>query len=112
MRIATIVLPIAMVVGLLIPTGVLALVQYFLSRLESPWPGRVLPILSAFCSVCFSGLLLFNIAADSPSPVFLVPLAALILLNIPTAVYLIVYRVTRRSYVEKRNMERRDIEDL
>lgn len=29
-----------------VPTALLAILEYFLARMESPWPGRVLPILS------------------------------------------------------------------
>ena len=39
-------------------------------------------------------------------------LAVLVLLNIPTAIFLAVYRTTRRHFAEKRNMDHRDIQDL
>ena len=29
-----------------LPTALLCLLEHFLAKLESPWPGRVLPILS------------------------------------------------------------------
>ena len=34
-----------MFLALLVPTAILAVAEYFLARTESPWPGRVLPIL-------------------------------------------------------------------
>lgn len=97
---------------LIVPTCVLGLVEYFLARLESPWPGRILPILSAACSLCVSLLLLFNLTAGRPFPVVLLPLASLVLLNIPTAVFLIVYRCTRKKCVVKKDLDKMNIQDL
>lgn len=102
---------ILLVFYMLIPTGVLSIAEYFLARLESPWPGRVLPILSAACSVCVAALLLFNLMAG-PWTVLFIPLLALAVFNIPTAVFLLVYFTTRRKYAERRNMDRMDVQDL
>ena len=58
-------------------------------------------------------MVLLNLAAPASSGVVLLAtLAVLVLLNIPTAVFLVVYRTTRRHFVEKRNMNHRDIQDL
>lgn len=97
---------------LILPTGVLALAEYFLARLESPWPGRILPILSAAGSVCTALLVLLNLSARQPFPALLIPLALLVILNIPTAVFLVVCRITRRKYVQKRNLDKMNIQDL
>ena len=53
---------------LAVPTALLSILQYFLSRLESPWPGRVLPILSVVSSLCWTLVVLFNIVGPA-SPV-------------------------------------------
>ncbi|MCR1905809.1 hypothetical protein [Intestinimonas butyriciproducens] len=112
MNIAAALLPLALFIYLLIPTAVLGVAEYFLSKTASPWPGRVLPILSAFFSVCIAALLLFQLAADSPFPAVLLPLAALVILNLPTAVFLIIHRCTRRAVLEKKGIEKMNIQDL
>ena len=111
MNIAAALLPLALFIYLLIPTAVLGVAEYFLSKTASPWPGRVLPILSAFFSVCIAALLLFQLAA-SPFPAVLLPLAALVILNLPTAVFLIIHRCTRRAVLEKKGIEKMNIQDL
>ena len=97
---------------LIAPTCVLGLVEYFLARLESPWPGRILPILSAAGSVCTSLLLLLNLVGGAPFPTLLIPLVSLVILNIPTAVFLVVCHYTRRKYVQKKNLDKMNIQDL
>lgn len=110
MNIAAALLPLALFIYLLIPTAVLGVAEYFLSKTASPWPGRVLPILSALFSVCIAALLLFQLAADSPFPAVLLPLAALVILNLPTAVFLIIHRCTRRAVLEKKGIEKMNIQ--
>ncbi|WP_419026696.1 hypothetical protein [Intestinimonas butyriciproducens] len=112
MNIAAALLPLALFIYLLIPTAVLGVAEYFLSKTASPWPGRVLPILSALFSVCIAALLLFQLAADSPFPAVLLPLAALVILNLPTSVFLIIHRCTRRAVLEKKGIEKMNIQDL
>ena len=112
MNIAAALLPLSLFFYLLIPTAVLGVAEYFLSKTASPWPGRVLPILSALFSVCIAALLLFQLAADSPFPAVLLPLAALVILNLPTAVFLIIHRCTRRAVLEKKGIEKMNIQDL
>ena len=48
MNIAAALLPLALFIYLLIPTAVLGVAEYFLSKTASPWPGRVLPILNSY----------------------------------------------------------------
>lgn len=100
--------------GLVVPTAALAVVEYFLARVESPWPGRILPILSGVYSLLMALMVLLNMstAISSLGMVVLTALAVLVLLNIPTAIFLAVYRTTRRHFAEKRNMDHRDIQDL
>ena len=82
------------------------------AKLESPWPGRALPILSFLSSLCVSAVLLFNTADLTALPVILIPLLALAVLNLPTLVFCAVYRSTRRKYVEQRGVDRMNIQDL
>lgn len=113
MNIISVFTPVVLFLGLGVPTAVLAVVEYFLARVESPWPGRILPILSGAYSLLMALMVLLNLAAPASSGVVLLAtLAVLVLLNIPTAVFLVVYRTTRRHFVEKRNMNHRDIQDL
>jgi hypothetical protein len=111
MRFATVLIPVMLLLCLILPTGLLAVLEYFLAKLESPWPGRALPILSFLSSLCVSAVLLFNTADLTALPVILVPLLALAVLNLPTLVFCAVYRSTRRKYVEQRGVDRMNIQD-
>ena len=74
MRFATVLIPVMLLLCLILPTGLLAVLEYFLAKLESPWPGRALPILSFLSSLCVSAVLLFNTADLTALPVILIPL--------------------------------------
>ena len=103
----------AILLYLILPTGLLSIVEYLLAKMESPWPGRILPILSALNSICVFVFLLLNLVYVVSVPAIpLAALAALVLLNIPTAVFLAVYRCTRKKYVEKKGMDKMNIQDL
>ena len=95
-----------------LPTGLLCLLEYFLSKLESPWPGRVLPILSVVHSLCWTLVVLFNMAGPASPTLFLIPLVILVVFNIPTLLFLLIYKNTRRKFTERRAMDRKDIQDL
>lgn len=97
---------------LALPTALLAVLEYFLAKLESPWPGRVLPILSVVNSLCWALVVLLNLVGPSSPVLFLIPLAVLVIFNIPTLIFLLVYRNTRRKFTERRAMARKDIQDL
>ena len=71
-----------------LPTGLLCLLEHFLAKLESPWPGRVLPILSAVHSICWTLVVLFNLAGPASPALFLIPLAMLVVFNLPTLLFL------------------------
>lgn len=97
---------------LAVPTALLAVLEYFLARLESPWPGRALPILSAVHALCWTLVLLLNMAEMLHPALYFLPLAVLVIFNIPTLIFLLVYRNTRRKFTERRAMDRKDIQDL
>ena len=97
----------------MVPTALLCIVQYFLSRMESPWPGRVLPILSG----TVAGVVFLFLICNAASFVQADRMAVLLLLAvifpcIPTAAFIIIYRRTRRNLVAKKNMEKMSIQDL
>lgn len=79
------------------------LLQIFLSRTESKWPGLVLPVLSFVCSLIIP---LNMIVANG------VVLLAWIIVNIPTVILLLVYFICREKYRKKNQMEKMKIQDL
>ena len=95
-----------------VPTVLLAVLEYFLARMESPWPGRVLPILSAVHSLGWTLVLLLNMSTMLPPSLYFLPLAVLVIFNIPTLIFLLVYKTTRRKFTERRAMDRKDLQDL
>lgn len=97
---------------LAVPTALLSVLEYFLARLESPWPGRALPILSVVNSLCWTLVVLLNLVGPASPVLFLIPLAVLVIFNIPTLIFLLVYKNTRRRFTERRAMDRKDIQDL
>ena len=100
-----------LIAALTIPTCILGVVQYLLSRLTPPWPGLIIPVLSGIGSVTLSLLFLFNLAAFS-LPAVLMSLLLLVLLNLPTAVYIVIYHITRRRLQERDEVERMNLQDL
>ncbi len=97
---------------ILIPTGLLSILEYFLAKLESPWPGRVLPILSIINSLCICALLAFNMMGSPGPRVLLLGVVVLALLNIPTVVFLLVYFHTRKKYIQQAGIHRMNVQDL
>lgn len=95
-----------------LPTALLCLLEYFLSKLESPWPGRALPILSAVHALGWALVVLLNLVGPASPVLFLIPLAVLVVFNLPTLIFLLVYKNTRRRFTERRAMDRKDIQDL
>ena len=100
-----------LIAALTIPTCILGVVQYLLSRMTPPWPGLIIPVLSGIGSVTLSLLFLFNLAAFS-LPAVLMSLLLLVLLNLPTAVYIVIYHITRRRLQERDEVERMNLQDL
>lgn len=95
-----------------LPTGLLCLLEHFLAKLESPWPGRALPILSAVHALGWALVVLLNLVGPASPVLFLIPLAVLVVFNLPTLIFLLVYKNTRRRFTERRAMDRKDIQDL
>ncbi len=79
------------------------LLQIFLSRTESKWPGLVLPIL---CFVCSLIVPLNMIVANSVALIFW------LITNIPTVILLLVYFICREKYRKKSQLEKMRIQDL
>nr|WP_325300445.1 hypothetical protein [uncultured Dysosmobacter sp.] len=85
------------------------LLQIFLSRRESKWPGLVLPLLTFLTS-------LLNVLAvadtGSVSQNVLLVLTTLLIGNIPTLVLLAIYWAVREKRRVKAQMDRMNIDDL
>ena len=85
------------------------LLQIFLSRRESRWPGLVLPLLAFLQSL----LLVLNVAdTGSASQNVLTVLVTLLVGNIPTLVLLAVYWAAREKIRVKSQMERMEKQDV
>lgn len=113
MKITSVFIPVAFLVYLILPTALLGLLEYFLARAESPWPGRVLPILSGVYSLFMAAMVLLNLAAGvTPLYAFLLPAGLLLLLNIPTAVFVLIYRTARKKRNQNRDIDKMSIHDL
>ena len=97
--------------ALLVYICILGLVQYLLCRLTPPWPGLILPVLSGIASVALSLLFLFNMVSLSPMGV-LMSLLLLVVLNLPTAVYIVIYCLTRRRLQSQDEVTRMNLQDL
>ena len=100
-----------LLVLLTIPTCVLGAVQYLRSRLTPPWPGLIIPALSGIGSVALSLLFLFNMVALSPMGV-LMSFLLLVVLNLPTTVYIVIYCLTRRRLQSQDEVTRMNLQDL
>ena len=84
------------------------LLQIFLSRRESRWPGLILPLLSflyslvmAFSAVAYNGGIPWG-------PI----LASLILGNIPTVILLAIYAACREKRRKRGELDKMQIKDL
>lgn len=100
-------------IGLPIIAG-LAFLQIFLSKTQSKWPGLVLPGCSIFLSLIAGfGFHLFVLAGAS---IILIPIIILVLFNIPTLIYLVIYMIVRNNKKDssKKNQEiqKMNIQDL
>ena len=113
MNIMSVFIPVAFLVYLILPTALLGLLEYFLARTESPWPGRVLPILSGVYYLFMALMVLLNlIAGASLLSLVLLPAGLLLLLNIPTAIFILIYRTTRKRRRQDRDIDKMNIQDL
>ena len=85
--------------------------QIFLSRRESPWPGLVLPGVSLLLSL----IPLLNVAAlpgAGAGEILTALLLVFLLYNIPTLVLLAIYLACRAKFRRKREMDRMNAQDL
>lgn len=110
----TIIGVVIMIVCLLVVFAVLCCLEYFLARRESPWPGRALLILWAALSVLVflwmvvnmananNGLL--NLFSGLELGLLLFAFAVLLAMNIPTALFALIYRFTRKKFSAERDM--------
>lgn len=93
----------------LIPVGALCVLQYFLAKAENPWLGRMLPILSGIISLIVTLFLLLNLTKLT---VVWLAVLAFIVFNIPTLLFFIIYRQTRKRYIEKQEIEKMKIQEI
>ncbi|CDC72420.1 MULTISPECIES: hypothetical protein [environmental samples] len=85
------------------------LLQIFLSKRESKWPGLVLPAISFLWSLLY----LFNLM-DTGSVVqnILTALLTVLLSNIPTLVLLAIYWAVREKRRKRSELDKMSIDDL
>ena len=91
----------------------MGVLEYFLAKRENKWPGLILPIFSFFYSL----VLLLAIAKPSDgSSVLPGILTTLVVGNIPTVFFLVIYTLTRSSEEKKKKgddeMKKMKIQDL
>lgn len=84
------------------------LLQIYLSRRRSRWPGLVLPGVA----VLYSLLMVLGVAAFNGEFPWGPILACLIFGNVPTLVLLAIYRAEREKFRVKKQMDKMKIDDL
>ena len=84
------------------------LLQIFLSRRKSWWPGLILPLLS----VLYSLVLVMNVAAMGGQIPWGPMLAAFVTGNIPTVILLAIYWAAREKLRVKDQIDKMNIDDL
>lgn len=108
MEMATRVIWVTLIVLLVLVVGGI-LLQIFLSKRESKWPGLVLPVISFLWSLLY----LFNLM-DTGSVVrnILMAILTILLTNIPTLVLLAIYWAVREKRCKRSEIEKMNIDDL
>lgn len=108
MEMATRMMWVALLVLLVLMVGGI-LLQIFLSKRESKWPGLVLPVISFLWSLLY----LFNLM-DTGSVVqnILMAILTILLTNIPTLVLLAIYWAVREKRRKRSEIEKMNIDDL
>lgn len=96
------------VVIFLLVFGVLPFVlQVWLSKRESRYPGMVLPVLSLlFALVAVLGIVMYE---DEDIFVLVIPF---LLFNIPTVIHLTIYFACREKFSKKKQMDKLNVQDL
>ena len=122
---------IALLLMIVVGVGLIVL-QIFLSKKENKWPGLILPIIS-FCVsvVAVLGITLFSVntatlsvttngvlveqakaMAGNTSALIAMVVYTFLIINIPTAVFVVIYAACRKSNTRKRELERMSLQDL
>jgi hypothetical protein len=116
---------------LIVPIGGIIL-QIFLSKKESKWPGLILPIISfAFSLMVLSGNLLFSVHTGTTTlmengevieqtttqvvddtMIIVTSVYVFVLYNIPTVVLLAIYTACRGKRKRQRDLEKMTVQDL
>lgn len=108
MEMATRVIWVTLIVLLVFVVGGI-LLQIFLSKRESKWPGLVLPAISFLWSLLY----LFNLM-DTGSVVqnILMALFTMLITNIPTLILLAIYWAVREKRRKRSEIDKMNIDDL
>jgi len=98
----------AIIILLVLLVGTI-LLQIFLSKRESKWPGLVLPAITFLYSV----LMVLNVTAmETARAVIASVLSVFIMGNIPTLILLAIYAACRGGQKKKSEVHKMQIEDL
>ena len=84
------------------------LLQIFLSRRESKWPGLILPLLTFLYSLVMA----LSAAAYNGGIPWGPILASLLLGNIPTVILLAIYAACREKFRKRSELDKMQINDL
>ena len=84
------------------------LLEIFLARRESKWPGLVLPVLTLLYSLAMA----CNVAAIGDSLPWGALLGTLVVGNIPTVVLLAIYVACREKQRKRSELDKMEIDDL
>ena len=85
------------------------LLQIFLSRRQSRWPGLILPALTLLYSLA----MVLHVANTGDLASALLAMGITFLLgNLLTLILLVIYAACREKYRKKKQMEKMDIQDL
>lgn len=99
-----------LIVALLLLVGII-LLQIFLSKRESKWPGLVLPIIAFLYGLLFP--LNMVAPAEGVTAGFIVQMIIVWLIgNIPTIVFLAIYFGCRDKKLRNKQLEKMNIQDL
>ena len=107
MAIATRVLAVTLIVFIVLIVGGV-LLQIFLSRRKSRWPGLILPLLTFLYALALT----LNVTSTDGAFPWGALLATFLLGNIPTLVLLAIYWAAREKFRVKDQIDRMNIDDL
>lgn len=107
MAIATRVLAVTLIIFIVLIVGGV-LLQIFLSRRKSRWPGLILPLLTFLYAL----VLMLNVTSTDGVFPWGALLSTFLLGNIPTVVLLAIYWAAREKFRVKDQIDRMNIDDL